>query len=57
MPSTRLTARIPTTPEVRDDLAAARDATPEVDDYDTLLRIMLSEWDGIEGNETGRKRD
>lgn len=40
MPSDRLTARVPTTPEVRDELRDRVDGAG-VDTYDDYLRVVL----------------
>lgn len=41
MPSDRLTARIPTTPDVRDELKERVDGQPDLETYDDYLRIVL----------------
>jgi len=41
MPSDRLTARIPTTPAVREELKSRVDSGAGVDTYDDYLRVVL----------------
>lgn len=41
MPSDRLTARIPTTPDVRDELKERVDGRADMECYDDYLRVVL----------------
>lgn len=41
MPSDRLTARVPTTPAVRDALKERVNGTEEIETYDDYLRVVL----------------
>lgn len=42
--ATRMTSRIPVTPETHSELKSAVDTTESVDTYDALLQTWLSEY-------------